>query len=85
MSTVSLIADIGWVWEDITGTEDYKTGSAQQTLQLARAGKGARIGTRAGRIARIIRMVRLIRIVKLYKNAKIAIAAKEEQAIKLHN
>ena len=41
---------------------------------MARAGKGAKIGSRAGRIARIIRLIRLIRIVKLYKNANAAMA-----------
>lgn len=36
---------------------------------MARAGRGTRIGTKAGRVARIIRLIRLIRIVKLYKTA----------------
>ena len=40
---------------------------------MARAGRGARIGTRAGRIVRIVRMLRLVRIVKLYKHAHQAI------------
>lgn len=36
---------------------------------MAKASRGARIGTKAGRIARVIRLIRLIRIVKLYKTA----------------
>ena len=34
------------------------------------ASRGARVGTKAGRVVRIIRLVRLIRIVKLYKHAQ---------------
>ena len=36
---------------------------------MARAGRGARIGTRAGRITRVIRLIRLIRIGRLWKQA----------------
>lgn len=41
---------------------------------MAKAGRGARIGTKAGRVARVIRLIRLIRIVKLYKTANNALA-----------
>ncbi len=34
------------------------------------ASRGARVGTKAGRVVRIIRLIRLIRIVKLYKHAQ---------------
>jgi len=77
VATVSLITDIGWIWNEIIGTQDFSASNAEQASQLARAGRGARIGTRAGRIARVIRLLRLIRIVKLYKNANIAMAQKE--------
>jgi len=73
ISTISLITDIGWIWDQVIGTSDYSAGNAEQASQLARAGRGARIGTRAGRITRVIRLVRLIRIVKLYKSANSAI------------
>jgi hypothetical protein len=69
VATISLIADIGWIWDAIVGTEDFEAGNAQAASQLARASRGARLGTRAGRIVRIIRLIRLIRIVKLYKHA----------------
>ena len=69
VSTVSLITDIGWIWDEIIGNTDYAASNAEQASQLARAGRGARLGTRAGRITRVIRLVRLIRVVKLYKNA----------------
>lgn len=69
ISTISLITDIGWVWDEIVGTKDEGAQDAQQASKLARSSRGAKIGSRAGRIARVIRLVRLIRIVKLYKNA----------------
>lgn len=79
MATLSLISDIGWIWDPIVGNQDFSASNAQQASQLARAGRGARVGTRAGRIIRIIRLVRLIRIVKLYKHASGAITEKKEQ------
>jgi hypothetical protein len=50
---------------------------------IARAGRGARVGTRAGRIVRIIRLFRLIRIVKLYRHTNDAVnyEAKEEHEV----
>jgi hypothetical protein len=66
IATVSLITDIGWIYNEITGGGDINASNASQASSLARAGRGARVGTRAGRI---VRLVRLIRIVKLYKHA----------------
>lgn len=70
IATVSLITDIGWVYNEIVGGGDISADNASQASSLARAGRGARVGTRAGRI---VRLVRLIRIVKLYKHAHTAI------------
>lgn len=67
ISTVSIIFDIGWVWDVIVGTEDFSSGNSQQISLIARAGRGARVGTRAARIVRIISLFRLIRILKLLK------------------
>ena len=78
VASVSLITDIGWIWNKIIGTEDVSASNAEQASTLARAGRGARLGTRAGRVARIIRLIRLIRIVKLYKNANIALSKSHE-------
>lgn len=66
IATVSLITDIGWIYNEIVGGGDISADNASQASSLARAGRGARVGTRAGRI---VRLVRLIRIVKLYKHA----------------
>eukprot|EP00357_Protocruzia_adherens_P001022 CAMPEP_0114995004 /NCGR_PEP_ID=MMETSP0216-20121206/13473_1 /TAXON_ID=223996 /ORGANISM="Protocruzia adherens, Strain Boccale" /LENGTH=951 /DNA_ID=CAMNT_0002358967 /DNA_START=34 /DNA_END=2889 /DNA_ORIENTATION=- len=73
VATISLIPDIGWIWNEIVNTEDSSSAgsdNAEQATQLARAGRASRAGTRAGRIIRIVRMIRLIRIVKLYKHAQ---------------
>ena len=65
LSTLSLIMDFEPVMEALQGNTD----SSSKVGSLARASRGARIGTKAGRITRVIRLIRLIRIVKLYKNA----------------
>lgn len=70
ISTISLITDISWIWNAIIGEqEDYSASNPEQAGQLARAGRGARIGTRAGRITRVIRLIRLIRVGRLWKQA----------------
>jgi len=66
VATISLLTDIGWIYNELTGGGDINANNASQASSLARAGRGARVGTRAGRI---VRLVRLIRIVKLYKHA----------------
>jgi hypothetical protein len=60
---LSLIPDIGWIWNPLVGEE---TTAGAQTAALKGA-KGARAGTKAGRAVRIVRLVRMVRIVKLYK------------------
>ena len=76
IATVSLLTDIGWIYNEIIGGGDISTSNASQASSLARAGRGARIGTRAGRI---VRLVRLIRIVKLYKHAHKALEKEAEE------
>ena len=66
ISTISLIPDIGWIWDPIIGNDEDDTSSsssdsadkAQQASQVARASRGARVGTKAGRVVRIIRLIR---------------------------
>lgn len=71
VSTLSLLTDIEPIWSVITesGGENQDEVDATETAALARASRGARIGTRAGRMTRVFRMIRLIRVVKLYKSA----------------
>jgi hypothetical protein len=77
VATISLITDIGWIYNEMTGGGDIDADNASQASSLARAGRSARIGTRAGRI---VRLVRLIRIVKLYKHASKALAKDHKDA-----
>jgi len=68
ISTVSMITDIPPVMDALMSTDDSQIDS-DNPVALARASRGARIGTKAGRLVRIVRLIRLIRIVKLYKSA----------------
>lgn len=64
-ATLSLIPDIGWIWDAIVGT-----GSDQNQAEALKAGRASRAGSKAGRIVRIVRIIRMVRIVKLYKMTK---------------
>jgi hypothetical protein len=67
VSTLSMIPDIGWIWDAMIGTGggDNTAGNAASLAKTSRAG-------RVTRVIRVIRLIRLIRIVKLYKQAKLA-------------
>lgn len=83
LSTVSLITDIPPLMEKITGgSQDLQE---TDTTTLIRASRGARIGTRAGRLTRIIRIIKLIRVVKLYKRANQAFQDENEKEKRLAN
>ena len=58
VSTLSLIPDIGWIWDNITNVQ-----SADNATSLAKTSRAGRVT----RVIRVIRLIRLIRIVKLYK------------------
>jgi hypothetical protein len=83
VSTASLITDIEPIMNWVTGSgtssdSTNPTTSASNTntdsVSIARASRGAKIGSKAGRLTRVIRIIRLVRIVKLYKSANHAIA-----------
>ena len=78
IATLSIISDIEPLMQLMTG--DGSGGAGADTVTLARASRGARIGTRAGRMARVIRLIRLVRVVKLYKSANQAMVNKEGAA-----
>lgn len=65
MAVLSLVPDIGWIWDPIQGDSDDSASTS-----AIRAGRASRAGTKAGRVVRIVRLVRLVRIVKLYKHLK---------------
>jgi hypothetical protein len=50
-----------------TGTGTKPNSNVKSISALAKAGKGAKVGSRAIRILRILRIIRLVRISKLYK------------------
>ena len=72
VSTLSMIPDIGWLWNLIIGQGNGA--SAGNTVQLAKTSRAGRVT----RVIRIVRLIRLIRIVKLYKQAKLAQKKQEE-------
>ena len=76
LATLSLFADITWVWDSMIGVS---TNSSNKNTQLQNAENASNAGTRTSRILRIIRLIRLIRLVKLYKNAQIAIKQRENE------
>lgn len=64
MSTLSLVFDLTWVQEEVSigyGTEE--------TLNLTRAARASKIGSRAARFAKIFRWIRLTRISRAWKSA----------------
>ena len=67
ISTLSMVPDIGWMWNFITG-QDSSSGGVNNAGQLAKTSRASRVT----RVIRVIRLIRLIRIVKLYKQAKMA-------------
>lgn len=75
ISTLSLLTDIAWVWDEIVDNQDSTSTAANTSDRFAKASRASRAGTRAARIVRIIRVIRLVRIVKLYKLSQ---AAKEK-------
>jgi len=58
IAAVSIIPDIGWVWDEITGEGDTSENGAIKSARASRA---------AAKAGRVVRLVRLVRLVKLYK------------------
>jgi hypothetical protein len=80
IASISLLPDIGWVWNAIVSSS-ATTGGTDSAATL-KAGRASRAGAKAGRIVRIVRLVRLVRIVKLYKLAAGVDDAELNEAIK---
>ena len=82
VSIVSMLLDVHWFYDlvissvsataavdditDPTANGGVKT-NVKSISTLAKAGRGAKVGSRAIRILRILRIIRLVRISKLYK------------------
>jgi len=67
--------------DSTSGSGQGSGSNIQQATKLARASRGARIGTRAARFARVIRLIRMLRIMKLYKSANFALNQHEEDEL----
>ena len=74
ISTISLVIDITWVFGTIANNDDGTSDALDITGNfrlLSKAGRGVRIGSRAGRIVRITRIFRATKVFSLYQNTKI--------------
>jgi hypothetical protein len=74
VSTISLVIDITWVFATVTNDEEGSSDTHDITGNfklLSKAGRGVRIGSRAGRIARITRLLRATKLNTIYHNSKI--------------
>lgn len=74
LSTLSLLADIGWVWERLMTSF---SSDSEQNRRMQAAGKMSRASTQTPRVVRIVRLIRLIRLTKLYKNAQLVTRSSE--------
>ncbi|KAF4033979.1 Adenylate and Guanylate cyclase catalytic domain [Phytophthora infestans] len=59
IATFSVLPDIGWIWNQIIGTNTSSS--------AIKASKATKAGSKAGRIVRVVRAVRLFRVVKILK------------------
>lgn len=59
IATFSVLPDIGWIWNEIIGTNTSSS--------ALKASKATKAGSKAGRIVRVVRAVRLFRVVKILK------------------
>lgn len=65
VSTISLVIDITWVFATVSNDDEYSSDTHDITGSfrlLSKAGRGVRIGSRAGRIVRITRLLRTPKI-----------------------
>lgn len=79
ISTVSMILDISWFYSYLINSLGDGGSKIKSAASIAKASRGARVGSRAVKILRILRIIRLVRIAKLYK-ASSKIAEKEAAA-----
>lgn len=77
VATVSIFADVGWLWEAILGS-GAQGNQAAKTVQLARASRASRAGTKASRVLRSIRVIRLLRLMKLNRLAQTRLANQQD-------
>jgi hypothetical protein len=64
IATVSIIPDIGWIWDEI---QDSGNSSQSGAIKSARASRAA---AKAGRVVRLVRLVRLVKLYKMHNNSR---------------
>ena len=66
LSTLSLLPDIGWIWNEVPQSND----SNSPFNEIQGVGKASRVGARASRVSRVLRLLKLIRLVKIYRQIR---------------
>lgn len=86
LSGLAMFLDVDWIYKGIiygiSGIDDSKASlnkNAKTLSAIFRAGRAAKIGSRA---IRVLRIVRLLRLNKLYKNSEKFIEKKKEKSMK---
>lgn len=77
VATISIFADVGWVWQELVGS-GTQGNQAAKTTQLARASRASRAGTKASRVLRSIRVIRLLRLMRLNRLAQSRLAKQQD-------
>lgn len=66
MSTISLIADLAMVSEDIMAGGGGAGGGGADKAKFGKAGRASRVGTKVGRLVKVVRLLRLTKLTKLF-------------------
>eukprot|EP01138_Halocafeteria_seosinensis_P007144 gb/GECG01007305.1/.p1 GENE.gb/GECG01007305.1/~~gb/GECG01007305.1/.p1 ORF type:complete len:1112 (+),score=118.33 gb/GECG01007305.1/:1-3336(+) len=75
LTSLSMIFDIPWIWNAVTGNADSVH---SESIAEARAGRLARVGTRVGRIMRMMQVLKLGKFYSLPVSTKYSVGAMEE-------
>jgi class 3 adenylate cyclase len=79
IATITLIADLTWMWDAALGLNNQSSGNYNNNSQLQSASDASNAGKKTAKALVIIRLIRLVRIVKLYKNFTIALKKVKNQ------
>lgn len=72
ISTVSLLLDLTWIFDSILDMSDSETSDLPGSFRIiAKTGRGARVGSRAGRLVRLARLFRTSRMFGIYHQTKL--------------
>ncbi len=72
ISTVSLLIDLTWVFDSLVDENDSESTEVPGSFRIiSKTGRGARLGSRAGRLVRLARLFRTSRIIGIYHQTKL--------------